>query len=240
MLREAMQDLLKPGAGRQQKSVTFKSDCNSGHSKFLTPHNIDDLILKLNKIDCNQTQQLVTERRANIDKQHLPPDGTKDQTTSALFSDHFIQALPVPPLIGRGGGGAAGLQCMPPRNIHHATSWQEREGGGRGASRYIGARLAPLHMTDTAGPHPPHEPHPSSVPSPRQYSSTKWSSSIPAAYRSSLQYCPMINTSYRISRLKTPDKPVVTVTIPYDKPIKRSCSTPSTVTTETVTSLNER
>ncbi len=239
-----MQDLLKPGAGRQQKSVTFKSDCNSGHSKFLTPHNIDDLILKLNKIDCNQTQQLVTERRTNIDKQYLP-DGTKDQTTAELFSDHFIQALPVPPLIGRGGGGAAGLQCPPPRNIHHTSSWQEREGRGGGTSRYIhvGARLAPLHMTDTAGPHPPHEPHPPSVPSPRQYSSTKWSSSTAAAQqykRPPLQYCPMINTSYRISRLKTPDKPVVTVTIPYDKPIKPSCSSPATVTMTTVTSLNER
>ncbi len=95
-----MQDPLKTNKPFQTAYSTTLQE----HNRFLTPHNIDDLILKLTKMETDRSQRPTEMHYCN--QPAVPPSQnhpipviipTADSTNSnnVLFSDRYMQKLPV-------------------------------------------------------------------------------------------------------------------------------------------------
>ena len=90
-----MQDPLKTNKPFQTAYTTAIQE----HNKYLTPQNIDDLILKLNKMETDRSQRSTNQKHHcnSLPQTHPVPVliPTADTNNNVLFSDRYMQSLPV-------------------------------------------------------------------------------------------------------------------------------------------------
>lgn len=138
------------GGMRHHQQEPISSSTVSKHNRFITPQNIDNLILKLNKMEVNQVATVPVPSpcsaqltpRGGGSQQHCSSTLYSSHNKKSIFTDRFIHQLPTDDKDNTG--------------VKTSSNWKQksRPADTHSNPKRLQTRLAPIDTTKLSGASP--------------------------------------------------------------------------------------